>query len=111
MVGSISARMARSLAAVAVLGVFVSVLAVGRASAAAPWWELTSGSRPAKLIPESEGEVVATAENLGDATIHGETTPARIVDTLPAGLKAVGIAAGSCGSALPLDYLADSCGT
>jgi hypothetical protein len=79
-----------ALSAVAVLLAFVFV---GSASAAQPWWELTAGSRPAYLAPESEGEIVLTAENLGDAPVEGQASPATIADTLPSGLKAVGISA------------------
>jgi hypothetical protein len=41
----------------------------------------------------ADGELVVTAENLGDATIDGATSPVQITDTLPPGLKAVGIVA------------------
>ena len=81
------------------LGVFVVtvlsalLLSTAVASAESPWWEITTGSRPAYLVPESEGEIVVTAENLGDAAVEGQVSPATITDTLPAGLKAVGILA------------------
>src|ERR1700684_1821608 len=79
---------------VLVLAAIASMLGfAASASAAQPWWELTTGSRPANLALESEGEIVVTAENLGDASIEGATSPASIVDTLPPGLKALGIAA------------------
>ena len=81
-----------------VVGVFAIVVASAvlllsavPVSAAQPWWELTSGSRPSDLEPGSEGEIVVLAENIGDGAVEGETTPATIVDTLPSGLKAVGI--------------------
>jgi hypothetical protein len=62
-----------------------------------PWWHLTSGARPTVLAPGSEGEIVLSVENLGDAAsviTHAEAnpTPVRISDTLPAGLEAEGIA-------------------
>ena len=65
------------------------------ASAAEPWWHLTSSSRPTNLAPESEGEIVAIAENMGDASIDGAETPVTVTDTLPAGLEAVAIGGGS----------------
>jgi hypothetical protein len=39
----------------------------------------------------ADGEIVATAENLGDANVEGGVSPVVIADKLPAGLKAVGI--------------------
>jgi hypothetical protein len=60
------------------------------ALAASPWWSLSSGARPTNLPPNGQGEVFATAENVGDANFEG-SNPARIVDTLPAGLKATAV--------------------
>jgi hypothetical protein len=63
------------------------------------------GFRPVKLTGEGlltiselsagrpDGEIYVTAENLGNETISGATSPVRFADVLPAGLKAVGIAA------------------
>jgi hypothetical protein len=59
--------------------------------AASPWWHLTSGSRPTDLQPGSEGQIVLTAANLGDASANGETARVQISDTLPPGLKAQSI--------------------
>jgi hypothetical protein len=61
------------------------------AETAIPWWHLGSGSRPAALAPGSEGEVVLTAENVGDAPTLIKNAVV-IADSLPAGLKALGIA-------------------
>lgn len=63
------------------------------ALAAAPWWRLTSGSRPTYLPPEGEGQIIVTAANLGDAAVNGETTPVTVVDDLPEGLRAVSVEA------------------
>lgn len=41
----------------------------------------------------SDGALLVTAENVGDASIDGSKVPAQITDKLPAGLRAVGIAA------------------
>jgi hypothetical protein len=45
------------------------------------------------LSPGATGEIVLTAENLGDASIDGAKTPVRIKDILPPALHAVGIVA------------------
>jgi hypothetical protein len=78
-------------------------LAVGAApafgEALVPWWRVTSGSRPSSLpLPGGEGQIVVTAQDVGDAPADGGVAPVRIVDVLPAGLEAVaikGIAGGS----------------
>ncbi len=58
-----------------------------------PWWHLISESRPTNLSPEGgEGEIVALAENLGDANVDGATETVHITDVLPPGLEAKGIA-------------------
>jgi hypothetical protein len=41
----------------------------------------------------ADGEIVISAENLGDASLNAETLPVTVADTLPTGLEAVGIAA------------------
>jgi hypothetical protein len=41
---------------------------------------------------QPDGQVVVTASNLGDANANGASTPVRIVDKLPPGLKAVSVA-------------------
>jgi hypothetical protein len=67
-----------------------------------PWWHVTSGSRPSNLPPAreeggkvipGEGEIVVLVANQGDATasFDGSTNPVRIVDTLPAHVKATGV--------------------
>jgi hypothetical protein len=82
----------RILGAVAVVVAFVSVFGlVGSASAQEPWWEVATGSRPSVITPGSEAEVVVTVQDLGDANVDGANSPVRVVDSLPAGLKAVGI--------------------
>ncbi len=87
----------RSLLSLAsVLAMALCVLAaagVGSATAETlrPWWGLTSGSRPTSLPSSGTAQMVLTAQNLGDANINGQAVPVRIVDTLPAGLEALGI--------------------
>jgi len=76
------------LFAVCFVVVFVGVSV---ASAAEPWWHVSTNTRPTYLQPEGEGTVVAVVENFGDVRVDGERSPVRIVDVLPAGLKPVSI--------------------
>jgi hypothetical protein len=94
----------------------MSVSSASALAEAGAWWNLGVGSRPSVLVPGSTEEVVLTAENVGDAStsecvrVMGgagkytdpgcgeagvgafEKEPVRIASTLPAGLRAVGIA-------------------
>jgi hypothetical protein len=58
------------------------------ACAAEAWWHVGSGARPGVLVAGSDGEVVVTAENVGDGRAIG---PVTIADRLPVGLRALGI--------------------
>lgn len=77
------------------------------ATAAEPWWSMSSGSRPSVLPAEGEGpgEIVLSVENVGDAPASAGV---RIVDSLPAGLQASEIvgaqpqAGGALGATRPL---------
>jgi hypothetical protein len=84
---------------VSLLSLVVLASGASLASAAEPWWHLTSGSRPTNLAPESEGEIFVTVENIGDAGIDGAKTPVTVTDALPAGLEALAIEGGSTGAA------------
>ena len=97
---STTRRVRKSTRAVLAVAAFLSVFAVAGASATAamPWWHIASGARPTYIEPEGEGKIFATVENVGDANLEGTVTPARIVDTLPAGLRAV---AGKVAGAIP----------
>jgi len=60
--------------------------------------EGSTGSGCTKTAPVTEkakgradGQIIVRAANLGDANVNGETTPVKIVDKLPAGLRATGI--------------------
>jgi hypothetical protein len=71
------------------------------ASPAPPFFKLTGGREEAKLTETTpgqagrpDGEIALTVENLGDAVADGGKTPLKISDALPAGLHAIGIAAG-----------------
>ncbi|HTA96528.1 MAG TPA: hypothetical protein VK730_02665 [Solirubrobacteraceae bacterium] len=59
--------------------------------AAGAWWHLDSGSRPASIpaAGDGTGELVLTAEDVGDASAPG---PVMVADVLPGGLRARGIA-------------------
>jgi hypothetical protein len=84
----------RKRAGLCVAVVILAVLAfsASSASAAEPWWHLTSGSAPTNLSPDGEGYIVLTVQNLGDADANGGTgSPVKIVDTLPEHLEATAI--------------------
>ncbi|HEY1689668.1 MAG TPA: hypothetical protein VGF95_12490 [Solirubrobacteraceae bacterium] len=85
------------------LAVALSLALSGVASAAEPWWHLGVGARPSRLPAAHEatpgqGELTLTAENVGDRSTFSEGTkgggngPVTVLATLPAGLRAVGIA-------------------
>ncbi len=75
---------------VAVISVAATVgFASPPAQAAAPWWHVDSGSRPASIPVGGSGELVVTVENVGDAQALG---PVTVADVLPGGLRATGIA-------------------
>jgi hypothetical protein len=76
---------------VAVLIVSVLAFSASSASASEPWWHLGAGFRPSSSEPESKGQVVIEASNLGDAEVNGDSSPVVLTDKLPAGLKAVSI--------------------
>ncbi len=98
----------RCLRRLAIAVVWVAV-ALGCASpalgAAQPWWHVDLGSRPASIAAGGTGELVVTVENVGEAPAAGPTT---VMDTLPPGLRATGIAGsapkrgGALGEAVPL---------
>jgi hypothetical protein len=82
----------------AAVGALAAGVSAASGEALSPWWHVSSGSRPSYLAPEGKGEIVATLENVGDASTiaenEGKPTPVQITDTLPAGLRAVGAAGG-----------------
>ena len=69
----------------------VVALGCGAPALAAPqaWWHLVVGARPSVLAPGVTGEVVLTAENVGDARAVGTVT---VTGSLPAGWTVVGVA-------------------
>jgi hypothetical protein len=67
---------------------------------------VTGGREEVKLTEvvrgRPDGQIVVTAANLGDAQANGENIPIRVVDKLPAGLRAVAIA-GSLDHGVPVE--------
>lgn len=57
--------------------------------AAGAWWHVDAGSRPASIPAGGDGELVLTVENVGLAPAN---EPVTVVDALPSGLRATGIA-------------------
>jgi hypothetical protein len=85
------------LVVVPVVALVVFGCSVSCAFAGEPWWHLSVGARPSYLPPEGMGQIVLTAVNLGDASVAGEASPVRVVDTMPAGLKAVSVVSAFAG--------------
>src|SRR6185312_7386628 len=54
-----------------------------------------------KATGQPDGEIYVTADNVGSASIIGTGTPVQLVDTLPRGLRAVGIAGSQPESGAP----------
>jgi hypothetical protein len=98
----------------AVVALVALIATASPAHAESPWWHLISGSRPANLAPgESNGQLIVTAENMGDANVAASSQPVHILDTLPAGLKAtkvIGITgpASDAAAVIPCSLVSDS---
>ncbi len=86
----------------AILAACACVLAMAMASSAAqaqppaPWWGLSTGSRPSVIPPKGIGQIFVSAENLGNAPTSGKVT---ITDQLPPGYTVLGVKAKAGGSA------------
>jgi uncharacterized repeat protein (TIGR01451 family) len=83
----------RAIALLAGVAIALALLAAGagyaRAEACAgckPHWHITIASEPTNLAPGSEGRLIVTATNLGDAPAAGATSTITLSDTLPHGL-------------------------
>jgi hypothetical protein len=85
-------RLRATLIGLAAFAVLLAAAGPAVASAASPWWRLTSGSRPTNLSV-GEGQVVVTAEDLGDAEATGGTDPIELRDHLPHGITAESVTA------------------
>jgi hypothetical protein len=73
----------RATIIVALSASFLSV-STASASAATPWWQVSTGARPGNLPPGGEGTIAVKAVNIGDGSTTAATT---LTDVLPAGLK------------------------
>jgi hypothetical protein len=82
-----------ALLSMAALAVSSSAQAAKECESCRPWWHLNVGSRPTNLVPESKGEVILTAANLGTAAADGASDPIVLTDTLPAHMKALSVEA------------------
>jgi hypothetical protein len=82
------------------LAMFCGCVTAGSAFAQpelSPWWGIRSAARPTVLPEGGEGQIVVTAENLGDAATSG---PVTIKDVLPEGLEARSVKAVAGGPGL-----------
>ncbi len=107
---SISKHASRFILLCPVLVLAILAFTASSASAAEPWWHITSGAAPANLPPEGEGQIVLTATNLGEVDANGATMPIKIIDTLPAGLKAAASEAAHCSKTPPISCTYTSAG-
>jgi hypothetical protein len=82
-----------ALAAVAVAavaaGAFLATPAPARAATTSPWWHLTAALAPTTLQPGTEGQIVLTAYNAGDAPADAAASPVTVTDRLPSGVEAL----------------------
>jgi uncharacterized repeat protein (TIGR01451 family) len=90
--------------------VFAAVVfctAASSASAATPWWHISTNVRPASIPPGGEGTLIVQAVNLGNAPTSGASTLSDIVPAgmsvqsvsffaFPKGVGAEDLAAGNC---------------
>jgi hypothetical protein len=93
MFGSRCRRLGWLARSASVLALFASAVALALASSAlgaagGAWWHLDVGARPSVLAAGSDGEIVLSAENVGEAVADG---PITLSDALPSGLRATGI--------------------
>ncbi len=83
------------LLAVPALVLGMLALSAACASAAEPWWQLSSLAAPTVLVPGGgRQQVVVTAEDLGDLPVTGSPTLVSITDVLPPGVLATGVERG-----------------
>jgi len=81
----------KTLSLLVMAGLMLAIVGVPSASAAAPWWQISSETVPTNLSPGGEGQVIVVVSNLGDAPIDGSKEPVVITGKLPAGLSATEI--------------------
>ncbi len=84
------ARIVVALGLVCGAGVVAGV-APAYAEAGSPWWHVLGTAAPSDLPPGGVGQIVVTANNLGDGEANSSLAPIRISDVLPPGVVPVGI--------------------
>jgi hypothetical protein len=67
------------------------LIGVRSASAAEPWWRVSSNSVPTDLRLGGNGTIVVSVANLGDGPVEAAGDPVKITDILPKGLEATGV--------------------
>jgi uncharacterized repeat protein (TIGR01451 family) len=77
-------RLALSILLSAPVGLAALCAAAAPASAATPWWHVSTNVRPASIPPGGEGTLIVQAVNLGNAPTSGTVT---LSDLVPAGLS------------------------
>ncbi|HWX44575.1 MAG TPA: hypothetical protein VNY52_04545, partial [Solirubrobacteraceae bacterium] len=87
-----------ALASMVATTLLLALSAVGQASAAEPWWHITTVSAPPSE-PGGEGRLLVEASNLGDAMVDGVAHPVTVVDRLPAGVSVTHVYAEAGGGA------------
>lgn len=60
-------------------------------AAPSPGWLVQSTAGPSYLPPGGEGTITVIAENVGDESVDGASTPVTVADKLPAGIEATEI--------------------
>jgi hypothetical protein len=76
-------RLGLSVLLAASVGALILGLGASAASAALPWWHLSTNVRPASIAPGGEGTLVVQAVNLGDAPTSGAVM---LSDLVPEGM-------------------------
>jgi hypothetical protein len=76
---------------VSIAALLIVLFSSASASAAGPWWQISSGSTPASLPQSGEGKITLAVTNLGDGSVEGGSVPVTVADKLPAGLTATAI--------------------
>ena len=75
----------------ALLGVWLLLMAGASAAYAGAWWRMSSRAAPTLLVPGQKATIVVAATNVGDTGVNATATPVTIKDTLPSTLEATAI--------------------
>jgi hypothetical protein len=91
-------RILRTMKARLVVSAMAGIVAMGIAagsasvaSAAEPWWNLTTLAVPEHFVPGGTGTLEVFASNVGDANVDGSSSPVKFTDKLPPGFTAVNV--------------------